>query len=81
MHLNRVRPPVVGQCTTAFMRLLDSPSKKKAEPSISFGVAAKLLTKMKKTRPKCAGLGVSRRAAVGLRQRHRGLVHQGCQET
>ena len=45
---NRVRPPVVGQCTTAFMRLLDSPSKKKNEPSISFGVAMKLLTKMKK---------------------------------
>ena len=44
---NRVRPPVVGQCTTAFMRLLDSPSKKQ-EPKISFGVAAKLLTKMKK---------------------------------
>ena len=51
---NRVRPPVVGQCTTAFMRLLDSPSKKKAEPSMSFGVAAKLLTKMKKARPKSA---------------------------
>jgi len=51
---NRVRPPVVGQCTTAFMRLLDSPSKKKTEPTISFGVAAKLLTKMKKTRPKSA---------------------------
>ena len=50
---NRVRPPVVGQCTTAFMRLLDSPSKKQ-EPKMSFGVAAKLLTKMKKQRPKSA---------------------------